>query len=110
MKHGTISIYNEGVTWLVGLSAAAVGGAFLHYDALGGAPWYARLLFIVVTFFFLAAVGVGVHYAFWLYHVLNQQEREQKLHEESQSEKGPVDALEYYRQLETIKKKIEEAR
>ncbi len=110
MKNGSVSVYNEGVTWLVGLSAAAVGGAFLHYDALAGEPWYARLLFLVAVLSFLAAVGLGVHYAFWLYYIFNQQERQQKLEEELRSQLPDDLRSEILRQLEAIKGKIANAR
>ena len=107
MKDGSISVYNEGVTWLVGLSAAAVGGAFLHYDALSGAPWYARALFVAASLLFLATVYFGVHYAFWLYSMSNQRERRQGLKDELLA--GTIDKEEYSRELADIDTKIADA-
>jgi hypothetical protein len=107
MKEGTISVYNEGVTWLVGLSAAAVGGAFLHYDALSGAPWYAKALFVAASLLFLATVYFGVHYAFWLYRMSNQRERREELREQLRTE--TIAKEEYEKELAAINKQIAEA-
>jgi NADH:ubiquinone oxidoreductase subunit len=110
MRNETFSVYNEGVTWVVGLSAAAAGGAFLHYDALSSAPPYVRALFFVVVGCFLGTVGVGVQYAFWLHYARNEQDREQQLREREKSQTETADALEYYRELQAIANNIKEAR
>lgn len=110
MKNETFSVYNEGVTWVVGLSAAAAGGAFLQHDALSGAPPWARALFFLVVGCFLATVGVGVQYAFWLHYARNEQDREQLLRERERSQTETDDALAYDRELQAIANNIKEAR
>lgn len=108
MKAGTISVYNEGVTWLVGLSAAAVGGAFLHYETLASAPWYARVIFLAVTLCFLATVYFGVNYAFWLYRVFNQREREEELLDRARSQPALFTPPEHDK-LRQVGKEIQDA-
>jgi hypothetical protein len=110
MRNETFSVYNEGVTWVVGLSAAAAGGAFLHYDALSSATPYVRALFFVVVGCFLGTVGVGVQYAFWLHYARNEQDRKQQLREREKPETDTADALDDYRELQAIANHIEEAR
>jgi len=110
MRSKTFSVYNEGVTWVVGLSAATAGGAFLHYETLSGAPPFVRALFFLVVGCFLGTVGVGVQYAFWLYYVRNERDREQQLREREKSKTETADPLDYYRELQAIANHIEEAR
>lgn len=110
MRNETFSVYNEGVTWVVGLSAAAAGGAFLHYDALSGAQPLVRALFFFVAGCFLGTVGVGVQYAFWLHYARNAQDREQQLRERENRQAETADALEYSRELQAITNNIGEAR
>jgi hypothetical protein len=71
----TLSVYPPSVTWLVGLSGAAVGGAFLNFDKVSAAPWWVRLVFFLAVAAFSVAVYYGVHYIFYLNEVANQTER-----------------------------------
>jgi len=71
----TLAVYPPSVTWLVGLSGAAVGGAFLNFDKVSAAPWWVRLVFFLAAAAFSVAVYFGVHYIFYLNEVANQNER-----------------------------------
>lgn len=71
----TLSVYPPSVTWLVGLSGAAVGGAFLNFDKVSASPWWVRLVFFLAVAAFSVAVYYGVHYIFYLNEVANQTER-----------------------------------
>jgi hypothetical protein len=70
----TLSVYRPTVTWLVGLSGAAVGGAFLNFDKVSAAPWCVRLVFFLAAAAFGVAVYYGVHYIFYMNEVSNQNE------------------------------------
>jgi hypothetical protein len=111
MNKATIAVYKEAVTWLVGLSAAAAAGAFLHYDALSGAPLFAKSLFVATTCLFLAAIYCGVQYAFWLHRIFNQQENREELLEKIQ--RGllpPPEITKLEQQIKEIEQKIAEAK
>lgn len=71
----TLSVYRAGVTWLVGLSSAAVGGAFLNFDKVASAPWPIRLLFFFAALAFGISVACGIQYFFWLNYAGNQIEK-----------------------------------
>jgi hypothetical protein len=71
----TISAYNEGVIWLVGISAAAVGGAFLNIEKIAGTPLYVRSAFCLVVILFLLSIYLGVLYAFYLLHAFSMKEK-----------------------------------
>jgi hypothetical protein len=70
----TPSIYRAALTWLVGLSAAAVAGAFLNFDKVASAPIQVRLLFFVAAAAFGLTTCFGVQYFFWLHHISNRLE------------------------------------
>jgi hypothetical protein len=71
----TLSVYRAGVTWLVGLSAAAVGGAFANFDKVATAPWQVRGIFFLAALSFGISVGSGIQYFFWLNYGGNQIEK-----------------------------------
>jgi hypothetical protein len=71
----TLSVYRAGVTWLVGLSSAAVGGAFLNFDKVAIAPWPIRLIFFLAALAFGISVACGIQYFFWLNYTGNQIEK-----------------------------------
>ena len=71
----TLSNYRAGVTWLVGLSGAAVGGAFLNFDKVSAAPVWIRFLFAAAAVCFGVGVYSGVRYLFYLNSASNQSER-----------------------------------
>lgn len=70
----TVSIYRAGASWLVGLSGAAVGGAFLNFDKVAPAPILIRFIFFFAAVAFGLAVCFGVQYFFWLNYAANQTE------------------------------------
>ncbi len=74
MENDNFSVYNEGLTWVVSLSAAAAAawGAFLYYEMLRGGHLFIRWVCFVVVLCFLGTVGVGAWYFFRLYDVRNR--------------------------------------
>jgi hypothetical protein len=75
----TLSVYRAGVTWLVGLSGAAVGGAFLNFDKVAPAPWPIRLIFFLAALAFGISVACGIQYFFWLNYAGNQIEKRARI-------------------------------
>src|SRR5882724_3322901 len=71
----TLSAYRAGITWLVGLSGAAVGGAFLNFDKVAPAPWPVRLIFFLSALAFGISIACGIQYFFWLNYAGNQSEK-----------------------------------
>jgi hypothetical protein len=67
-KTGALPSYSGGVNWLVGLSAAVVAGAFLHYADVQCLGLGVRMAYFTVALMFAAATWAGVNYAFWLFH------------------------------------------
>lgn len=80
-KSGGLTSYSGGVNWLVGLSAAVVAGAFLHYTDVQCLDFRVRMAYFVVALMFAAATWAGVNYAFWLFHVEEQRAYRKKLKE-----------------------------
>lgn len=71
--------YSQGVNWLVGLSAAVVGAAFLHYADLVRFSTPTRIALLAVVLLFLSATYAGVNYAFWLFHIEEQRAHKERL-------------------------------
>src|SRR5712664_2667944 len=70
----TLSVYRAALTWLVGLSAAAVAGAFLNFDKVSSAPLLVRIVFFLAAAAFVLTTCFGVQYFFWLNHISNRLE------------------------------------
>lgn len=75
------SSYRQGVVWVVGMSAAAAGGAFLHYDLARSLPMIAKAAFILVVLLFLLAIWSGVNCLFWLFYKASEEEKLKKIEE-----------------------------
>jgi hypothetical protein len=75
MGTDTLSVYRAGVTWFVGLSGAAVGGAFLNFDKIATAPWLIRVIFFGAAVAFGISMACGIQYFFWLNYAGNQIEK-----------------------------------
>lgn len=75
----TLSVYRAGITWLVGLSGGAVGGAFLNFDKVGPAPWSIRAIFFLAALAFGICIACGIQYFFWLNYIGNQKEKRTQL-------------------------------
>ena len=58
--------YSDGVKWTIGLSGAAVAGAFLHLDELGKQPTAARWVLAFAAAGFAVSIISGVNYLHWL--------------------------------------------
>jgi hypothetical protein len=71
----TLSVYRAGVVWFVGLSGAAVGGAFLNFDKIATAPFLIRLIFFSAALAFGISMACGIQYIFWLNYAGNQIEK-----------------------------------
>jgi len=63
----------------VGLSGAAVGGAFLNFDKVAPAPWPVRLIFFLSALAFGISIACGIQYFFWLNYAGNQSEKRTQL-------------------------------
>lgn len=70
----TISVYRAGATWIVGLSGAAVAGAFLNFDKVATAPLLVRIIFFAAAAAFGVSVAFGIEYYFWLNYAANQMD------------------------------------
>jgi len=75
----TISVYRAAATWLVGLSAAAVGGAFLDFDKVASAPLYVRLAYFLTAVIFGFSIVFGIEHFYWLNYAGNQRERRMQI-------------------------------
>jgi hypothetical protein len=70
----TISVYRAGAVWIVGLSGAAVAGAFLNFDKIATAPLPVRIIFFAAAAAFAVSVAFGIEYYFWLNYAANQMD------------------------------------
>jgi hypothetical protein len=74
--------YRQGIVWVVGMSAAAAGGAFLHYEQARGLSLIAKSTFLLLVLLFLVAVWSGVNCLFWLFAKVSGEEKLKKLEED----------------------------
>jgi hypothetical protein len=81
-----IATYGEGVKWLVGISTAAVGGAFLHAKEIEELAVEFRVLVAVALFLFFVSIWGGVNYLLWLNALGADKERIRENLEKLQSE------------------------
>lgn len=58
--------YSDGVKWTIGLSGAAVAGAFLHLDELSKQPTPGRWILAFAVACFAISIISGVNYLHWL--------------------------------------------
>jgi|SRR6267142_19528 len=70
----TISVYRAGAVWIVGLSGAAVAGAFVNFDKVAPAPLPVRIIFFLAAAAFGVSVAFGIEYYFWLNYAANQMD------------------------------------
>ena len=70
----TISVYRAGAVWIVGLSGAAVAGAFLNFDKVATALLPVRIIFFAAAAAFGLSVAFGIEYYFWLNYAANQMD------------------------------------
>jgi hypothetical protein len=71
----TISSYRATVTWILGIAAAAVAGAFLNFDKLAATSFWVRLIYFLSAVGFGAAIVSGIQYVNWLNYAANQDEK-----------------------------------
>jgi hypothetical protein len=81
------SSYRQGIVWVVGMSAAAAGGAFLHYDQARELPLAAKCIFIGIVVLFLVATWSGVNCLFWQFYKVSEDEKLKKLEEDYSQQK-----------------------
>lgn len=58
--------YSDGIKWTIGLSGAAVAGAFLHLDELSKQPTLTRWVLAIAVAGFAISIISGVNYLHWL--------------------------------------------
>jgi hypothetical protein len=86
------SSYRQGIVWVVGMSAAAAGGAFLHYDQAVALPTAAKVGLVLVVVLFLVAVWSGVNCLFWIFYKTSGEEKLKQLEEDlAQKKIQPAD-------------------
>lgn len=100
--------YRQGIVWVVGMSAAAAGGAFLHYEQAGNLPLIGKISFIVLVALFLLAVWSGVNCLFWLFFKVSKEEKANRL-EENHSQ-NRISNQDYTSQLTEMQPDLDEAR
>jgi hypothetical protein len=71
----TISSYRATVTWILGIAAAAVAGAFLNFDKVAATSYWVRLIYFLSAAGFGAAIVCGIQYVNWLNYAANQDEK-----------------------------------
>jgi hypothetical protein len=71
----TISSYRATVTWILGIAAAAVAGAFLNFDKVAATSFWVRLIYFLSTAGFGSAIVCGIQYVNWLNYAANQDEK-----------------------------------
>lgn len=109
-KKGELTSYSAGVNWLVGLSAAVVGGAFLHYTDIQPFSLGIRMAFFAVVLMFFVAIWAGVNYAFWLFHVEDDRAYRERLITKSKDTTYPEDEREKYKKAaDDVKSSLEDA-
>jgi hypothetical protein len=64
------------------MSAAAAGGAFLHYDQARELPLTAKCIFVGIVILFLVATWSGVNCLFWQFYKASEDEKLKKLEED----------------------------
>jgi hypothetical protein len=67
--------YAEGVKWLVGISGAAIGGAFTQYEQIWHQPLWVRGLLALDVVLFVISIWAGVNYLLWINAVRRAKER-----------------------------------
>jgi hypothetical protein len=81
-----IATYGDGVKWLVGISAAALGGAFLHVKEINEQPPAVRVVIAIAIVAFFVSIYGGVNYLLWLNGLAASKERIRESNEKLQSE------------------------
>jgi hypothetical protein len=61
-----VKSYAEGFQWIIGLSAAATAGAFLHIKELGQQSLLIRWLAASAVLLFFLSIWSGINYMLWL--------------------------------------------
>jgi hypothetical protein len=82
--------YRQGIVWVVGMSAAAAGGAFLHYEQARGLSLIAKSSFLFLVLLFLLAVWSGVNCLFWLFNKVSGEEKLKELEEDHAQGRTPA--------------------
>jgi hypothetical protein len=67
--------YADGVKWLVGISGAAIGGAFTQYEQTWHQPLWVRGLLALDVVLFVISIWAGVNYLLWINAVRRAKER-----------------------------------
>ena len=107
-KEDSATSYRQGIVWLVGLSAAAAGGAFLHYEQVKSVPLFAKWILIIVVLLFLVTVWSGVNCLFWLFRKLSCEEAKKRLDE--QHSQGSLSAVDYRTKTQEAEDQLRTAR
>jgi hypothetical protein len=79
---GAIATYGEGVKWLVGISASAVAGGFLHVKEIEEQSLVFRVLIAGAMLLFSISIWGGINYLLWLNALGGHKERIRENREE----------------------------
>ncbi|HLH04309.1 MAG TPA: hypothetical protein VKX25_16210 [Bryobacteraceae bacterium] len=104
-----IATYGDGVKWLVGISAAALGGAFLHVKEINEQPLAVRVVIAIAVVAFLVSIWGGVNYLLWLNGMAASKERIRESTEKLQSETAEDKRNELHAKIEKQERRIAKA-